>query len=103
MVVMKRVKYAKLMAPVRGPSAHRPKWRAVGIAEVRPSLSIVCVNVGIFREGTNMKPILIALVATIGLASAQAANAQEALAKSSGCLNCHTADTKKIGPSFKSI
>ena len=46
-----------------------------------------------------MKSILIAAVATIGLASAQAAIAQEALAKSSGCLNCHAADTKKAGPS----
>ena len=50
-----------------------------------------------------MKFALIAAVATIGLASAQAAIAQEALAKSSGCLNCHAADTKKIGPSFKSV
>ena len=50
-----------------------------------------------------MKLVLIAAVATIGLAGAQAAIAQEALAKSSGCLNCHAADTKKMGPSFKSI
>ena len=32
-----------------------------------------------------------------------AANAQEALAKSSGCLTCHAVDTKKMGPSFKEI
>jgi len=50
-----------------------------------------------------MKSILIATVAAIGFASAQTAIAQEALAKSSGCLNCHAADTKKVGPSFKSI
>lgn len=50
-----------------------------------------------------MKVILIAVVATIGLASAQAASAQEALAKSDGCLNCHAVDTKKVGPSFKSV
>ena len=31
------------------------------------------------------------------------ANAQEALAKSSGCMNCHAMDTKKMGPSFKDI
>jgi cytochrome c len=41
------------------------------------------------------------IVASFALASAGAANAQEALAKSSGCLNCHAADTKKVGPSFK--
>ena len=29
--------------------------------------------------------------------------AQEDLAKSSGCLNCHAADAKKVGPSFKEI
>ena len=50
-----------------------------------------------------MKSIVIAVVATIGLAAGQAANAQEALAKSSGCLNCHAVDTKKMGPSFKSV
>ena len=50
-----------------------------------------------------MKSILIAAVATIALASAQAASAQEALAKSDGCLNCHAVDTKKMGPSFKSV
>ena len=51
-----------------------------------------------------MKSILIAVVATMALASAQAASAQEALAKSSGCLNCHNADaTKKVGPGFKTV
>ena len=49
-----------------------------------------------------MKAFLIAAIAAVGLASGQAAIAQEALAKSSGCLNCHAADTKKVGPSFKS-
>ncbi len=34
---------------------------------------------------------------------AGAAGAQEALAKSSGCLNCHAVDTKKIGPAFKEV
>ena len=32
-----------------------------------------------------------------------AANAQEALAKSSGCLTCHAVAAKKMGPSFKEI
>jgi cytochrome c len=50
-----------------------------------------------------MRSILIAVLATIGLAANGAAIAQEALAKSSGCLNCHAADTKKVGPSFKDI
>ena len=50
-----------------------------------------------------MKTILIAVLATVGLAASQAAVAQEALAKSSGCLNCHATDAKKVGPSFKSI
>ncbi|HEY5309452.1 MAG TPA: c-type cytochrome [Casimicrobiaceae bacterium] len=31
------------------------------------------------------------------------ASAQEALAKSSGCLNCHSIDTKKMGPAFKDV
>jgi cytochrome c len=50
-----------------------------------------------------MKAILVALVATVGLAAGQTALAQEALAKSSGCLNCHAVDTKKMGPAFKSV
>jgi cytochrome c len=48
-----------------------------------------------------MKRITMTLVATLALAGAGTANAQEALAKSSGCLNCHAVDVKKIGPSFK--
>jgi cytochrome c len=49
-----------------------------------------------------MKSILIAVVvATMSLAAVEAANASEALAKSSGCLNCHAVDAKKMGPSFK--
>ena len=36
-----------------------------------------------------MKLIVMAAVASIALAASGAANAQEALAKSDGCLNCH--------------
>lgn len=50
-----------------------------------------------------MKSILIAVLATHALATNGAAIAQEALAKSSGCLNCHAVDTKKVGSSFKDI
>ena len=50
-----------------------------------------------------MKLIVITVVATMALIAAGAAGAQEALAKSSGCLNCHAVDTKKMGPAFKDI
>jgi len=50
-----------------------------------------------------MKLIVLTVAVTIGFAGASAVNAQEALAKSSGCLNCHAVDTKKMGPSFKDI
>jgi cytochrome c len=50
-----------------------------------------------------MKWIVIVAVASMGVLAAGSAGAQEALAKSSGCLNCHAADTKKVGPSFKDI
>ena len=50
-----------------------------------------------------MKLIAMAAVASFALAAASAANAQEALAKSSGCLNCHAVDTKKVGPAFKEV
>jgi len=49
-----------------------------------------------------MKSLAIAVIlGTVSLATGEAANASEALAKSSGCLTCHAADTKKVGPSFK--
>jgi cytochrome c len=50
-----------------------------------------------------MKLIAMAVAASIALAAAGAASAQEALAKSSGCLNCHAVDTKKLGPAFKDV
>ena len=50
-----------------------------------------------------MKLLVLTLVASIGLMAANVSNAQEALAKSSGCLNCHAVDTKKIGPALKDI
>jgi cytochrome c len=50
-----------------------------------------------------MKLLVLTLVAAIGLMTANLSNAQEALAKSSGCLNCHAIDTKKMGPAFKDI
>lgn len=50
-----------------------------------------------------MKRILIVVTAAAGLATAGAANASEALAKTDGCLNCHAVDTKKVGPAFKEV
>jgi len=47
--------------------------------------------------------LTITIAASFAFAAAGTANAQEALAKSSGCLNCHAVDTKKMGPSFKEI
>jgi cytochrome c len=50
-----------------------------------------------------MRLILTVALASAGLFAAGAANATEALAKSSGCLTCHAIDGKKIAPSFKEI
>lgn len=50
-----------------------------------------------------MKLLAVAVVASIAMTGAAVANAQEALAKSSGCLNCHAVDTKKVGPAFKDV
>ena len=51
-----------------------------------------------------MKGTLIA-VAIAGLLAAGAAGAQSGaeVVKAKGCLNCHEADKKKVGPSFKDI
>ncbi len=53
-----------------------------------------------------MKSVVIALAAAGALAlgvEARAADAGEALAKSSGCLACHTVEKKLVGPSYKDI
>jgi len=50
-----------------------------------------------------MRSIVIAAIVAVGMAAAGTANAQEALAKSSGCLNCHDIATKKMGPAFKDV
>ena len=50
-----------------------------------------------------MKLIAMAVVASIALVASGAASAQEALAKSDGCLNCHDVSAKKVGPSFKDV
>ncbi|MBW9269923.1 MAG: c-type cytochrome [Candidatus Thiodiazotropha sp. (ex. Lucinisca nassula)] len=39
----------------------------------------------------------------VGLISAPAAQASEALAMQSGCLGCHKTDVKLVGPAFKDI
>ena len=55
-----------------------------------------------------MKVIALIFVAAAGMTLAAGARAQdpkaaEALAKSSGCLACHTMDKKLLGPGFKEI
>jgi cytochrome c len=54
---------------------------------------------GSIMEDATMKSML----AAAALALSGTANAQEALAKSSGCLNCHSVDAKKMGPAFKDV
>ena len=51
-----------------------------------------------------MKASVLVIAAAVALA-AGAANAQSGadVIKSKGCLNCHEADKKKVGPSFKDI
>ena len=52
-----------------------------------------------------MRAIAIAVVLASGMLVTGAAQADsgEDLAKSSGCLNCHAIDTKKIGPAYKDV
>jgi cytochrome c len=50
-----------------------------------------------------MKLVAVAVVASIAMAGAAVANAQQDLAQKSGCLNCHAVDTKKVGPAFKDV
>jgi cytochrome c len=50
------------------------------------------------QKGTII--VAAAAILAAGIAGAQSA---DDLMKSKGCLNCHTADAKKVGPSFKDI
>ncbi|HEY1326118.1 MAG TPA: c-type cytochrome [Casimicrobiaceae bacterium] len=50
-----------------------------------------------------MKSVIVVALLSLGTLAAGSSQAQEAVAKSAGCLNCHAADTKKVGPSFKDI
>ena len=50
-----------------------------------------------------MKVLAMSVATAIALAAAGTVCAQEDLAKSSGCLNCHAVDTKKVGPAFKDV
>jgi cytochrome c len=52
-----------------------------------------------------MKSLAVGVIAASMLTAGGVARAQdgEAIAKSSGCLNCHAVDTKKIGPAFKDV
>jgi cytochrome c len=52
-----------------------------------------------------MKSLAIGVVAAAALTAAGIALAAggEEIAKSSGCLNCHAVDTKKVGPAFKDV
>jgi cytochrome c len=49
-----------------------------------------------------MKTLLVAVIATAGIAFAGTASAQADLAQKS-CGSCHALDAKKMGPSFKDI
>ena len=50
-----------------------------------------------------MKMVMMAAVIAVGMVAAGIASAQDgaAVAKKSGCLNCHDVDAKKVGPPLK--
>ena len=50
-----------------------------------------------------MKAIYISLLATAGILSAGAVQADEALAKSKNCMACHSVEKKIVGPSYKDV
>ena len=50
-----------------------------------------------------MKMLVVIAAASMSMVAVAPAQAQEALAKSSGCMNSNAVDTKKVGPSFKYV
>lgn len=49
-----------------------------------------------------MRALMVAVLAA-GVMAAGVANANEELAKKSGCLNCHAVEKKLMGPSYKDV
>lgn len=50
-----------------------------------------------------MKAIHLTLLVAAGILASGSSLADEALAKSKGCLACHTVDKKLIGPTYKEV
>ncbi len=50
-----------------------------------------------------MKAVYIAVMAAAGIVMAGQVQADEALAKSKGCMGCHAVDKKLVGPSYKDV
>lgn len=50
-----------------------------------------------------MKAVYIAMMAVAGFAMAGQVQADEALAKAKGCMNCHKTDAKLVGPAYKDV
>jgi cytochrome c len=50
-----------------------------------------------------MKAVLMGIIAAGAIVMTGAAQANEDLAKKSGCLACHAVDKKLVGPSYKDI
>ncbi len=50
-----------------------------------------------------MKAVYIAVMAAAGIAMAGHVQADEALAKSKGCMGCHAVDKKLVGPAYKEV
>ena len=50
-----------------------------------------------------MKKLLLPLAIAAALAAPGIASADEAAAKSNGCLKCHSVDKKLVGPAFKDV
>jgi cytochrome c len=58
---------------------------------------------GQITGGDSMKSLMFAVLAAVGLSAAGVAQASAELAQKSGCMTCHSVDTKKMGPSFNDI
>ena len=50
-----------------------------------------------------MKAVYVAMMAAAGIAMAGQVQADEALAKAKGCMNCHKIDAKLVGPAYKDV
>jgi cytochrome c len=104
LIQVKRSGAARGIVPVAKTHPVSTEWPGCTLVLQAVRLPTFAARCGSILEDVKMKSMMMLVALTAAaLAMSGTASAQEALAKSSGCLNCHSIDTKKMGPAFKDV